>query len=264
MALNFDSLIIDRVAEMFAEDTAGNAKYLLNNLSNVSINTTSESKDKTDALGVLIKRFFTGKSVEVSAECNMVSLSALANTYGTEVEVAEEGKPFMAPKILTIDTAGITEYTIPEGRRPKVPLTKIYAKNSNGTLGRAYDVGVEANEDTFTYDESTGKIGLPTGVTGKLTVKYEYEAIAGVKVTNEADKFPDTVVLTMKVLVADTCSVDTLRAAYIVFPSFQPSPDCDLTLETDSTVPYSGVAQRDYCADNADLFTIYLTEDDEE
>ena len=68
----------------------------------------------------------------------------------------------------------------------------------------------------------------------------------------------------MKVLVADTCSVDTVRAAYIVFPSFQVSPDCDLTLETDSTVSFSGVAQKDYCQAGAPLYYIVMTEDDVE
>ena len=46
---NFDSLVIDRVLEIVGENSDGDLLYLLNNLSNVSINTTSESKDKTDA-----------------------------------------------------------------------------------------------------------------------------------------------------------------------------------------------------------------------
>ena len=86
----------------------------------------------------------------------------------------------------------------------------------------------------------------------------------GVKVTNESDKFPTTSSITMKVLVADTCSVDVVRAAYIVFPSFQVSPDCDLTLETDSTITFSGVAQRDYCQTGSPLYYIVMTEDDVE
>ena len=77
-------------------------------------------------------------------------------------------------------------------------------------------------------------------------------------------KFPTTSSITMKVLVADTCSVDVVRAAYIVFPSFQVAPDCDLTLETDSTITFSGVAQRDYCQTGSPLYYIVMTEDDVE
>lgn len=49
-----------------------------------------------------------------------------------------------------------------------------------------------------------------------------------------------------------------------VFPSFQVSPDCDLTLETDSTITFSGVAQRDYCQTGSPLYYIVMTEDDVE
>lgn len=264
MALNFDSLVIDRVVDILAEDSNGDALYLLNNLSNVSINTTSESKDKTDAQGVLIKRFYTAKSVEVSADCNLLSLSMLAEQYGTKKIVASESNKIVAPKMLIIDTTGKTEYTLPSSQKPTTPLSKIYEVNTNGTLGRSFDVGVEASADKFMYDDATGKITLPTGIKGKVMVKYNYETTSGVKVVNESDKFPRTVALTIKVLVADTCSVDTVRAAYIILPSFQTSPDCDLTLETDSTISFSGVAQRDYCAANSELFYIVMTEDDVE
>ena len=37
---NFDSLVIDRVLEIVGENSDGELLYLLNNLSNVSINTT--------------------------------------------------------------------------------------------------------------------------------------------------------------------------------------------------------------------------------
>lgn len=261
---NFDSLVIDRVLEIVGENSDGDLLYLLNNLSNVSINTTSESKDKTDALGVLIKRFYTSKSVEVSADCNLLSFSMLSQTFGTDKIIASKESKILAPKILHIDTTGIKEYTIPEKLKPKAPLTKLYALEANGTLGKAYSVSATPSTTEFVYVENSGKITLPTEVTGTLIAKYEYETESGVKVTNESDKFPTTSSITMKVLVADTCSVDVVRAAYIVFPSFQVSPDCDLTLETDSTITFSGVAQRDYCQTGSPLYYIVMTEDDVE
>ena len=263
MALNFDSLVIDRVVDITAENSDGELLYMLNNFSNVSINTTSESKDKTDAQGVLIKRFFTAKQVEVSGECNLLSLSMIAEQTGTEKIVASTGKKIKAPKILKIDTTGITSYTIPAGMRPTV-LNKLYAVNTNGTLGKSYSLGTTASDTQFTYDETTGVITLPLNVTGVLVAKYEYETASGVKVIQTSDKFPRTVHLTIKVLVADTCSVDVVRAAYIVIPSFQTSPDFDLTLDTDSAIAFSGVAQRDYCSVDSELYYIVLTEDDVE
>lgn len=260
MALDFDSLVIDRVVNITAENTAGDLLYLLNNLSNVNINVTSETKDKTDAVGVLIKRFFTAKSVEVSAEANLLSFNLMATQFGTEKQVASEGNKIVAPRFLFINTKGITEYTLPD--EPLTEPTAIYAVNANGTLGKKYTSGVDASENEFKYDTESHKITLPTGVTGKVFIKYDYETDSGVKVVNRSDTFPKTVQLTMSVLVADTCSVDVVRHMYIVFPSFQVSPDCELTLDTESTQSFSGVAQADYCSDDKELYYFVLSEDD--
>ena len=174
---NFDSLVIDRVLEIVGENSDGDLLYLLNNLSNVSINTTSESKDKTDALGVLIKRFYTSKSVEVSADCNLLSFSMLSQTFGTDKIIASKESKILAPKILHIDTTGIKEYTIPEKLKPKAPLTKLYALEANGTLGKAYTASTTAapTADTFVYTEDSGKITLPTGVTMVDGKKYHVD-----------------------------------------------------------------------------------------
>lgn len=262
MALDFDSLVIDRVVNITAENTAGELLYLLNNLSNVSINVTSETKDKTDAVGVLIKRFFTAKSVEVSAEANLLSFNLMATQFGTEKQVASSDAKIVAPRFLFIDTKGITDYTLPE--TPLTEPTAIYAVNANGTLGKKYTSGVEVSEDKFKYESESHKISLPSGITGKVFIKYDYETESGVKVVNRSDTFPKTVQLTMSVLVADTCSVDVVRHMYIVFPSFQVSPDCELTLDTESTQSFSGVAQADYCSGDKELYYFVLSEDDVE
>ena len=262
MSTNFDSLIIDRALEIIAEDiSTGEVLYVLNNLSGVTISTTSETKDKLDAQGVLIKRFFTAKSVELSAECSVLSLSQLAEQFGTEKLVASEDNKIKMPKIFEPDASAGT-FVIPEKFAPVAPLTVIYAMNSNGTLGQKYTVGTAASDTEFAYDEETRTITFPTGATGKMFIKYEYDATNGIMVLNKSDAFPRTVRLLVKVLVADVCSVDTMRLAYVDFPSFQLSPDVEITLDTDSTVAFAGVAQRDYCAADALLYSISISADD--
>lgn len=262
MSANFDSLIIDRALELIAEDiSTGEVLYVLNNLSNVTISTSSETKDKLDAEGVLIKRFFTAKTVEMSADCNVLSLSQLATQFGTEKLVASSTNKINMPKIYEVDASAGT-FVIPEKFKPVKPLTTIYALNSNGTLGQKYSVHTSATETQFAYDDSTRTITFPTDATGKMFIKYEYAAEDGVMVLNNSDSFPGTVRVYIKVLVADVCSVDTMRLAYIHFPSFQLSPDVEITLDTDSTISYSGVAQRDYCAADATLYSISLSADD--
>ena len=48
---------------------------------------------------------------------------------------------------------------------------------ANGTLGKAYTASTTAapSATEFVYAEDSGKITLPTGVTGTLIAKYEYE-----------------------------------------------------------------------------------------
>ena len=61
------------------------------------------------------------------------------------------------------------------------------------------------------------------------------------------------------------CSADTLRAAYIDIPSFQVSPESEVSLSSDNqTIDFSGSLQVDYCDQNKRLYSIYVVEDDEE
>ncbi len=117
-----------------------------------------------------------------------------------------------------------------------------------------------ASETEFTLSEK--KLTLPTDITGKIQIKYDREVESGIKLTQAADKFPKTCKFTLSVLVADPCDKETLRHAYIVFPSFQMSPDNTISLNTEDTQSFSGSAQKDYCGANGEMFTIYLSEDD--
>ena len=254
MALQFDSIVIDRVLNATAE--ADGDLYLLNQLSNVNISNTSQSKDKTDANGVLVKRFYTGKTVEFSADTSMLSFSLMGEQFGSPKEIGQ----LTVPRFLTINTKGLEDYTLPEA--PTEDITAIWELYPNGTSGKKFTVSSGVTEDNFTYDSAQHKITFPTNAPEQLFVKYEYQATNAVRVTQSADKFPRTVKLTLNCLVVDTCDVDTYRQAYIVFPSFQVSPDCEISLETDATFNFSGVAQVDYCSADKELYSIMLSEDD--
>lgn len=86
----------------------------------------------------------------------------------------------------------------------------------------------------------------------------------GVKIVNEADKFPSTVKLTLKALAVDPCSPDVLRGVYIVIPSFQVSPEVEISLTTDGQLQYSGSMQMNYCSDTKALYEVYFADGDEE
>lgn len=83
-------------------------------------------------------------------------------------------------------------------------------------------------------------------------------------ITNRADKFPRTVRLILKALCVDPCSADTLRGCYIELPSFQVSPEVEISMTTDSQLAYTGSLQVDYCSSDKALYHIYMAEEDEE
>ena len=85
MQLNLDKLVIDRVVDGQFEDKNNKLLAVLDQVQNFSVNTTSETKDKTDAQGALIKRYYTAKNVEISGENAVFSLNLMSLQTGTDV-----------------------------------------------------------------------------------------------------------------------------------------------------------------------------------
>ena len=67
--INFDQLVIDRVLDGWFESQSDNSVLaVLDQIQNFQIAVTSTTKDKTDAQGALIKRFYTAKQAEITGE----------------------------------------------------------------------------------------------------------------------------------------------------------------------------------------------------
>ena len=58
--------------------------------------------------------------------------------------------------------------------------------------------------------------------------------------------------LLFRFLLQTLVTKETLRHAYIVFPSFQMSPDNTISLNTEDSQSFSGSAQKDYCGANGE------------
>lgn len=280
MAIVFEDLIIDRVLEGVFEDKNNNLIGALNDLQNTSINTTAETKDKTNSQGVLIKRFFTSKSVEVSSESAVVSLSLAGLQMGEGKIVASADNKIVLPRIKQYDKSA-SPITLPEvpidGTLTVVGCTAsgLPATELQYTLGDTAGAGVyayatsevdtgEVDEESNPIMKTVATITLPTDAAETVQIKYDYETDKGVKVVQKSDKFPAECKLTLSVLVSDACDKEVLRHAYIVFPAFQMSPDFDLTLDTESAHPFSGIAAVDYCSKDKQLFYIAISDDDTE
>lgn len=263
MAFKLDDLIIDRIQVATAEDFDGNVLYTLTQLQEASISISAESNDVTDKDGNLVKRFWRAKTGEFTATNAFINLNILGEEAGSGKVEATNAHKITAPGIIiakatdgtTVELANVTG------------TPKVYGLYNNGTLGEAFQTGGSATTTTFVWDDQSGTLTIPlSNDYTQYLIRYDRELTSGaVEMVNQADKFPGTIRLILKVLCVDPCSADTLRAAYIDIPSFQVSPESEVSLSSDNqTIDFSGSLQVDYCDANKKLYAIYVVEDDEE
>lgn len=259
MAFSLDGIIIDRIQLGVAEDFSGNLLYTLTQLSDATIDVSAEAKEAKDKDGTLIKKFWQSKSASFKATNAMVDFNILGEQSGSGKQIATSSKKVVMPKV-----------TIVEAGTSKIELSglvtgtvRVNAIEPNGTMGKKYAQAASASATEFGLASNT--LTLPTdGSASRFVVKYERQVESGVKIANNSDEFPRTIKLTLKALAVDPCSADTVRACYIVLPSFQVSPECSLSLTTDAQFEFNGDCQVDYCAIDKNLYYICMAEEDEE
>ena len=260
-SINFDQLVIDRVVAGYFEDKNQKLLAVLDQISNFQISNSAETKDKTDAQGVLIKRYYTSKSVEVSGENAVFSMNLAALQFGTEKVT---GKAVVLPRIFQV-AASDSPITLPD--TPNDGTLIVYGTSENGLVDTEiqYVKGEAAGENTYAIAD--GVLTLPTNATDTVQIKYEYTVREGdiaARVDQTSDKFPKECKATFEVLASDICDSETVRALYIVFPKFQLAPDFDWTVDTESTQAFSAVALKDYCGKGQLLYYIAIAEDSDE
>ena len=262
----FDNLVIDRVVDgWFESKSTGDVLAVLDQISNFSINTTSESKDKTDAQGALLKRYFTSKSVEISGENATFSLNLFATQNGVSKVT---GTSVRMPRIYLASkpVAPATTITLPEA--PIAGTFQLYGTSDNGNVDvdKKYTAatGTEPEPGENTYVLSGTTLTLPTNATDQVQIKYERTVQAGTtaaRVDVQGDRFPKECKATFRVLCSDLCESEEVLALYIVFEKFQLSPDFDWTVDTESTQNFNATAFKDYCGKGQVLYYIAIADD---
>ena len=127
-AINFDNLVIDRVVDAWFENSDLELLAVLDQVQNLSVTVSSETKDKTDATGALIKRYYTAKSAEVSGENAVFSLNLLGIQTGTGVKKDTEVE---APRILMVNKTD-SPITLPD--TPNAGTMIVYGTTDNGLV----------------------------------------------------------------------------------------------------------------------------------
>lgn len=251
----FDNIVIDRVVDAWfekknADGTVGDLLAVLDQVTNFSINTTSESKDKTDAQGVLLKRYFTSKSVEISGENATFSLNLFATQNGVSKVVDTD---VVIPRIYQATVPASGTITLPEA--PIAGTFQLYGTSANGNVDvdKKFTAasGVEPTPGDTTYVLTGTSLALPTSLSEGATVqiKYNRHVTSGTKAARvdvAGDKFPKECKATFRVLCSDLCNSEEVYALYIVFEKFQMSPDFDWSVDTESNQSFTATAFKDF------------------
>jgi len=260
---DLNNFVVDRIVRAVAlSQTDDSVLFSINQVTNPSLNVTSETAEAVDALGVPIAIFNRAKTAEFSAENALFDMNLMAVQSGT-VKANAADKAIVTPMFQTIDIDGSASYSL--AHTPIESPAKIYKLNGDGTLGTPYTKADAAAADKFALNGVT--LTPPTGMVKgeQLFVIYEYEADGSEKngavaVVNSAKNFPVGCKLIIEVLGCDVCDQTKMIFAYLVFPNFKLSPDFDWTIATDSTHAFSGRAMQDYCDKDKKLYEIIIPE----
>lgn len=257
MAFKLGDLIIDRIVEGVAEvisgADAGKLLYRLTNLQEATIDITADSVDAVDGTGTVIKTFYRGKQGEFTATNSTISLPIIGAMSGSDPVNAGGDNEIVMPRIITVSrTSGTDAVTTPLLGVTDQSLTNhhvvVHAVELNGTLGDQIPAAKLKLAQATGGSASILTIDDSDAAHHSWIVKYDRNVAAnGIKIVNRSDAFPKTVKLTLKVLIVDPCEPDTVRAAYVVFPSFQPSAEVSIQFSTDATIDFTGRLQTSYC-----------------
>lgn len=261
MAFNKNELILDRVRSMTFNDlSTGEMLFRLTQLEDPTLTCTSEGEEVTDALGSVITTLYRSKKATFSATNSLVSLDLAAAQYGTKKEVAETDKEIVTRTFETI-TIPDAAATVKLAHKPanKDDVKFIYSI-ANGELGKSYKAGADASDTDFVVAED-GAITLPTGLTGKIYVEYEFKTENAVRIVNKASKFPEAAKVVIYAIFRDACNENVVYSGVIVCPKAKFNPESvELALTSTGKHAFELNMMKDYCEDDGDLFTIIVNE----
>lgn len=257
--MNVNELVLDKVRSLIFTDLSdGSVLGRLTKLEDPSLQTAAEGEEITDAQGALITKLFRAKTGKFSATNSLFSMDLLALQYGSEKEVAEESKKIVVPieEILEIKDGKVTLSHVPLGE-----IKYIY-KLESGQLAKKYTLGAAVSETDFSISDQ--EITVPTNVTGKIYVEYDYESTSAVRVKNNTEKFPEAVGVKIFAIFRDVCNENIKYAGAIVATKGKIDPSSIETALTGTGKHSFDIDfMKDYCDDSidgVDLFSVIVAE----
>lgn len=258
---NKNELILDKVRSLVAHDLETKEMiFRLTSLEDPSLQCTAEGEEITDAIGAVITTLYRAKKATFSATNSLISLDLAAAQYGAKKEVGSATNKIVDRKyeIITIPAEAAT---VKLQNKPVGDVLWIYSI-SNGEIGTAYKAGADASATEFVIDEE-GTITLPTGLTGKVYVEYDFENENAVRIVNRASQFPEACSLTIYAYFKDKCNENLVYSGKIISPKAKLNPEqVELALTSTGKHAFEFTMMKDYCSEEGEdeLFTIIVAQ----
>ena len=248
--MNLNNFVVDRIIRAVGKSKDDEVLFAINQVTNASLNVTSETAEAVDALGAPIAIFNRAKTAEFSAENALFDLALMATQAGSK----KVSGSAVVPAFDLVEEGGKLKHVVMDE-----DAVKFYTVNGDGSLG------AEISRVGITFSEGTDEKGKPVSVVeglpkGQIMAVYEYTAENAVAVINSATEFPKACELVLEVLGCDVCNQEELIYAYLIFPNFKISPDFDWSIATDGAHPFSGTALQNYCDTQKELYRLVIVE----
>lgn len=258
MAFKLGNFNIDEILYGVAQNFDEEILYTLDQLSSASIEISAESTDITDKKGNVVRTIYTSKTGTFNAQNAWLHPQIMNAASGSEIEEATAENPIEMPKIEIVKAGGSITVDAVEG------TVKVIGLYGNGANGKALSQSTAADYEAGTFALADGTLTVPAAgedMPIQYLVKYQRNVTSGIKLVNTADKFPNTVRLTLFCSLVDPCD-DELKACYVYIPSFMADPSVTISLDRETQeMDFNGILQMDYCAAEKNLYFIYFPDE---
>lgn len=272
MAIN--SIAIKQIIGAWAFDSSESIKWMCSQVENLQITQDGETTEKQDANGSTIFTIDRNKSCTISFDSSVLDLSLIAALNGTERIDATSDAPIRVPYIerFILKAADITAGYVTLTKTPVAETDGAYkisfhTLTTDNSLDDNYEqVAAAATTNKFYYDSNNNRIYFPTDSTifkagTKIEIIYEYSVIAGVKVVNAADKFPDAAKVRFLVLAVDLCDQTKVRALWITAKNAKPETGNTIGFNLDDTISVTLDLAYSYCDESKDFYEITVADE---
>lgn len=198
-------LYITSLETITAFDVATGAyRFTLDELQNASVNNSQDTSEITGKQGRKLANLKRNKGVTISGTSGMVSGGLLEAQVGSKfVNGATE---VLWTDYLAVGNGGSATTTYKAIGTAGAEIEHLYVKSADGTLGTELEQDSTAAAGKFAYAPATKTLtfsGIDEGT--EIVVYYKRKIVADV-LTNQSDKYSETLALYVDALAEDKCS----------------------------------------------------------